>query len=226
MQSLLLKLQADIESRKRRHWDVIATAKSASLGIALALIAFLLGVRAAEGRGDTGGTWMAQLGAAMPARPLGLVDLQRAQIEKLTRVQANSSMYGIPADLAERIEDIAMAEGIPPKLAFGLVATESEFNRHAVSPVGAVGYTQLMPSTARFFRPELERDALFDRDTNLRLGFRFLKTLIDKYDGIVKLALLAYNRGPDRVDSLLRNGDDPDNGYARLVLRDWSKQKR
>jgi len=169
---------------------------------------------------------MAQLGAAIPARPLGLVDLQRAQIEKLTRVQANSSMYGIPADLAERIEDIAMAEGIPPKLAFGLVATESEFNRHAVSPVGAVGYTQLMPSTARFFRPELERDALFDRDTNLRLGFRFLKTLIDKYDGNVKLALLAYNRGPDRVDSLLRNGDDPDNGYARLVLRDWSKQKR
>jgi soluble lytic murein transglycosylase-like protein len=135
-------------------------------------------------------------------------------------------MYGIPADLAERIEDIAMAEGIPPKLAFGLVATESEFNRHAVSPVGAVGYTQLMPSTARFFRPELERDALFDRDTNLRLGFRFLKTLIDKYHGNVKLALLAYNRGPDRVDSLLRNGDDPDNGYPRLVLRDWSKHQR
>jgi soluble lytic murein transglycosylase-like protein len=226
MQSLLLKLQADIESRKRRHWDVVATAKSASLGIALALIAFLLGVRAAEGRVDTGGTWMDQLGAAIPARPLGLVDLQRAQIEKLTRVQANSSMYGIPADLAERIEDIAMAEGIPPKLAFGLVATESEFNRHAVSPVGAVGYTQLMPSTARFFRPELERDALFDRDTNLRLGFRFLKTMIDKYHGNVKLALLAYNRGPDRVDSLLRNGDDPDNGYPRLVLRDWSKHQR
>ena len=76
-----------------------------------------------------------------------------------------------------------------------------------------------MPSTARFFRPELERVALFDRDTNLRLGFRFLKTLIDKYDGNVKLALLAYNRGPDRVDSILRNGGDPDNGYPRLVLR-------
>ncbi|HEX6750680.1 MAG TPA: transglycosylase SLT domain-containing protein [Longimicrobium sp.] len=163
---------------------------------------------------------------ALASRAPGLIDLQRAQIEKLTRVQANSSTYGIPADLAERIEDIANAEGIDPKLAFGLVATESEFNRHAVSPVGAVGLTQLMPSTARYFRPGLEREALFDRDTNLRVGFRFLKTLIDKYHGNVKLALLAYNRGPEKVDSILRAGGDPDNGYPRMVMRDWSKRRR
>jgi soluble lytic murein transglycosylase-like protein len=218
MQALLLKLQADIESRKRPHWDIPATARTAVLGVALAMFAFLLGIRAAEA-GPGGGTLMAQLGAA-PA--VGVVDLQKAQIDRLLRVAENSSRYGIPADLAERIEDIALAEGIPARLAFGLVATESEFNRHAVSSMGAVGYTQLMPSTARYFRPDLEREALFDRDTNLRLGFRFLRTLIDKYHGNVELALLAYNRGPDRVDAILRNGGDPDNGYARLVLRkDW-----
>ena len=215
MQSVLAKLHAEIEARKRPHWDIPATARSAVLGTALAFAAFLLGIRAAEARVD-GGTLMAHLGVGPT---VGIVDLQQAQIERLRRVTENSSKYGIPADLAERIEDIALAEGIDPKLAFGLVATESEFNRHAVSPVGAVGYTQLMPSTARFFRPELEREALFDRDTNLRLGFRFLKTLIDKYHGNVKLALTAYNRGPDRVDALLRNGDDPDNGYARAVMR-------
>ncbi|HET7459696.1 MAG TPA: transglycosylase SLT domain-containing protein [Longimicrobium sp.] len=215
MQAALLKLQADIEARKHRRWDVLATARSAVLGGGLAIAAFLLGIRAAEASAD-GGTFVRQLVAPAPA---GLVDLQAAQIEHLKRVTENSSAYGIPADLAERIEQIALAEGIDVKLAFGLVATESEFNRHAVSPVGAVGYTQLMPSTARFFRPELEREALFDRDTNLRLGFRFLKTLIDKYHGNVKLALLAYNRGPDKVDSILRNGGDPDNGYARLVMR-------
>ncbi|HEX8905912.1 MAG TPA: transglycosylase SLT domain-containing protein [Longimicrobiaceae bacterium] len=223
MQSLLLKLQADIEARKRPHWDVLATAKSAILGIALALIAFLLGVRAAEANAEGGVAFVRQWTGAPPT---GILDLQRVQIEKLTRVQTNSATYGIPADLAERIEDIAMAEGIEPKLAFGLVATESEFNRHAVSPVGAVGLTQLMPSTARYFRPGVEREALFDRDTNLRIGFRFLKTLIDKYHGNVKLALLAYNRGPEKVDAILRDGGDPDNGYARLVLRDWSKHRR
>jgi soluble lytic murein transglycosylase-like protein len=215
MQSALLKLQADIQARKHRRWDVVATAKSAVLGSSLAIAAFLLGIRAADA-GAEGGTLMRQFAA--PA-PVGVVDLQAAQIEHLKRVTENSSAYGIPADLAERIEQIALAEGIDPKLAFGLVATESEFNRHAVSPVGAVGLTQLMPSTARFFRPELEREALFDRDTNLRLGFRFLKTLIDKYHGNVSLALIAYNRGPDKVDGILRQGGDPDNGYARLVMR-------
>jgi soluble lytic murein transglycosylase-like protein len=222
MQSLLLKLQADIESRKRPHWDILATARSAVLGVALAMFAFLLGIRAAEAEPGSG-TLMAHLGAAPAA---GLVDLQQAQIARLKRVTENSSRYGIPADLAERIEDIALAEGIDARLAFGLVATESEFNRHAVSPVGAVGYTQLMPSTARFFRPGVEREALFDRDTNLRLGFRFLRTLIDKYHGNVELALLAYNRGPDRVDAILRDGGDPDNGYPRLVLRKNWKPRR
>jgi soluble lytic murein transglycosylase-like protein len=215
MQAALVKLQADIEARKHRRWDLVATAKSAVLGTSLAIAAFLLGIRAAEA-GAEGGALMRQFGAAAP---VGMVDLQAAQIEHLKRVTENSATYGIPADLAERIEQIALAEGIDPKLAFGLVATESEFNRHAVSPVGAVGNTQLMPSTARFFRPDLEREELFDRDTNLRVGFRFLKSLIDKYHGNVPLALTAYNRGPDKVDSILRRGGDPDNGYARLVMR-------
>jgi len=217
MQSALLKLQAEIEARKHRRWDLVATAKAAVLGTSLALMAFLLGVRAAEA-GSDGGTLMRQLVSPAPAAA-GLVDLQAAQIEHLKRVTENSSAYAIPADLAERIEEIALAEGIDVKLAFGLVAVESEFNRHAVSPVGAVGYTQLMPSTARYFRPDLEREDLFDRDTNLRVGFRFLKTLINKYDGNVALALTAYNRGPDKVDGILRDGGDPDNGYARLVMR-------
>lgn len=222
MQSALAKLHAEIQSRKRPHWDVAATARSAGMGVALALIAFLLGIRAAEA-GAEGGALMTRLTGGSPA--VGLVDLQQAQIDRLQRVTANSSKFGIPADLAERIEDIALAEGVDAHLAFGLVAVESEFNRRAVSPVGAIGYTQLMPSTARYFRPGVEREELFEGDTNLRLGFRFLRTLIEKYNGNVELALLAYNRGPERVDAILRDGGDPDNGYARAVLR-WARRGR
>jgi len=222
MQANLLKLQAEIEARKRAHWDISATAKSAILGTSICFFAFLLGIRAVDARPE-GGALMRQFGAASPT---GVMDLQQAQIERLQRIAANSSTYGIPADLAERIEAIALAEGIDPQLAFGLVATESEFNRRAVSPVGAVGYTQLMPSTARYFAKDLTRQQLFDRDTNLRIGFRFLRTLLDKYQGNVQLALTAYNRGPDRVDTILAVGNDPDNGYAGLVLRDWSKHGR
>ncbi|HEX8832032.1 MAG TPA: transglycosylase SLT domain-containing protein, partial [Longimicrobium sp.] len=131
-----------------------------------------------------------------------------------------SSRFGIPADMAEKIEAIARSEGIEPDLAFGLVRAESEFNHRAVSRVGAVGLTQLMPSTARYFRVNgTNRHNLYDRDTNLRIGFRYLKTLIDKYDGNVRLALLAYNRGPDRVDQLLRSGRNPNNGYVEMVLK-------
>jgi len=55
-------------------------------------------------------------------------------------------------------------------------------------------------------------------ETNLRVGFRYLRYLIDKYDGNVRLALTAYNRGPGTVDRLLRQGRNPDNGYAGKVL--------
>jgi len=150
----------------------------------------------------------------------------KLQLERANTILENSTKYQIPADLAAAIYDIALSEGIDPSLGFQLVKIESQFNRKAKSNMQAYGYTQLQLATARFYQPNIKEKDLYDRDTNLRLGFRFLKTLIDKYHGNLELALLAYNRGPDRVDYLLRNGDDPDNGYARLVLRDWSKHKR
>jgi soluble lytic murein transglycosylase-like protein len=211
----ILKLQAEVEARKRPAWDMAATVRNAALAIALALVAYWAGARSVAVDGGPAGT---PATAAQPASAEGLIELQRLEIERLRRIQENSARYGIPADLAERIEDIAHAEGIDPTLAFGLVKAESEFNPRAVSPVGAVGYTQLMPSTARYLKPGVSRTELFDRDTNLRIGFRYLAGLIRQYDGNVNLALLAYNRGPSRVDALVRAGRNPDNGYVRMVL--------
>ena len=64
-----------------------------------------------------------------------------------------SSRYHIGADLAGSVYDIALAEGIEPELAFRLVKVESDFNEHASSSAGALGLTQVMPSTAQFFVP-------------------------------------------------------------------------
>jgi soluble lytic murein transglycosylase-like protein len=148
-------------------------------------------------------------------------ELQLAQLElgRLHTVMQNSERYGIPADLAAKIYDIAIAEGIEPRIAFGLVNVESEFTHKAISPVGALGLTQLMPATAQFFQPGIERSDLFDPTTNLHIGFRFLKELIGKYDGNVDLALTAYNRGPSKVDRVVQSRHDPSNGYADAVLR-------
>ncbi|HEX6041774.1 transglycosylase SLT domain-containing protein [Longimicrobium sp.] len=213
MQSLILKLQAEVEARKQQRWDLPASARAAIVGSTLCLAAFFMGAKSAESGVVV--QWKERLGVIAPE---GALELQRVEIDRLKRIHENSAKFGIPADLAERIEDIALAEGIEPHVAFGLVRAESEFNRRAVSPVGAVGLTQLMPSTARYFKNGVNREDLFDRDTNLRIGFRYLRTLVVKYNGNLELALLAYNRGPDRVDQLLRAGQDPNNGYVSMVL--------
>jgi len=143
----------------------------------------------------------------------------RGQDVRASMIERAIERYGISRDLAEDIHDEAVRAGIEPEVAFGLVNTESSFRHRAVSHVGARGLTQVMPRTARWLQPGVQAEDLFDRTTNLRLGFRYLRDLIDKYDGDMKLALLAYNRGPGTVDRVLARGGNPDNGYADRVLR-------
>jgi soluble lytic murein transglycosylase-like protein len=126
--------------------------------------------------------------------------------------------FRVPSDLARTISEAAVENGIDPEIAFGLVRAESSFRNAATSSVGAVGLTQLMPSTARWMEPGITRSQLRDPETNVRVGFKYLRYLIDKYDGNARLALIAYNRGPGTVDRALRRGRNPDNGYADFVF--------
>jgi soluble lytic murein transglycosylase-like protein len=151
----------------------------------------------------------------------GELELTRNQLDRANKIIAYSGKYRIGADLASSIYDVAMAEGIEPDLGFRLVRLESEFNERAVSPVGAVGLTQVMPSTAQYFVKGATREKLYDRETNLRVGFRYLRTLIREYKGNLKIALLVYNRGPAAVDAALGMGLDPANGYDRIVMKGY-----
>ena len=161
---------------------------------------------------------LARAEAALLSRSTDL-DLLRLEMARLEAITHNSARYRIPADLAADIHDIALSEGIDPSLAFRLVRVESGFVQRAVSPVGAVGLAQLMPNTAFWMDSSLTHADLFDRKTNLRLGFRYLRMMIERYDGDLRLALLAYNRGPGTVDMVLDEGRDPGNGYASAVMR-------
>jgi hypothetical protein len=151
----------------------------------------------------------------------GELDLVRAQMERMKRIIQYSSRYQIGADLASSIVDIALAEGIDPELAFRLVQRESDFNPRATSPVGAIGLTQLMPATARYFAKGITRERLYEPTVNLRIGFRYLRGLIAEHRGDVRLALLVYNRGPVSVNAALAEGRDPSNGYDRYVTRGY-----
>ena len=151
----------------------------------------------------------------------GELEVARLQLDRANAVIGYSSEYRITADLAAAVYDVALSEQLNPGLAFPLVKIESNFTIRAKSSAGALGLTQVLPSTARLYEPGLTNEQLYDRDTNLRLGFRYLRDLLERYDGNLERSLLAYNRGPARVEELLAAGRDPRNGYSANVLKGY-----
>ncbi|NJD11908.1 MAG: lytic transglycosylase domain-containing protein [Gemmatimonadetes bacterium] len=141
--------------------------------------------------------------------------LESARRQTIVRL---ADEFDVAEPLAADIHDAAVSEAIEPRLAFSLVRAESRFRARAVSPGGAVGLTQVLPSTASWLAPGTGGQDLLRPEVNLRVGFRYLRHLLDQYDGNQRLALTAYNRGPGTVDRLLKHGHDPDNGYAEKVL--------
>lgn len=213
--------------RSRKRWTTRLREPLIGLTMAGAAAPVAYGVKhlSPEAKGGAGSKAVPENRSAsqLPADIEDAVGAQWAQAHEAQlrndTIEGAIARYGIDRPLAEAIYDVAEEEGIEPDLAYGLVNTESTFRNDVTSPVGARGLTQVMPRTARWLMPEIRTaKQLFEPETNLRVGFRYLRHLLDKYDGDAHLALLAYNRGPGTVDRILRRGGNPDNGYARRVL--------
>lgn len=98
-------------------------------------------------------------------------------------------------ETAYLVAQAAIDNGIDPKFALRIANAESRFNQSAISKKGAIGVMQLMPDTAE----ELGVDPT-DRQQNIHGGVKYLKKLLDKYDGDQKKAAAAYNWGMGNVD--------------------------
>ncbi|RST31505.1 lytic transglycosylase domain-containing protein [Sphingomonas ginkgonis] len=100
----------------------------------------------------------------------------------------------VPATYRASLHSAADRYSVSPSLLAALTRQESGWRATAISPRGAIGLTQLMPATAR----ALAVDAR-DPAANLDGGARYLRQMLDRFDGDVERALAAYNSGPGRV---------------------------
>lgn len=148
----------------------------------------------------------------------------RRELERAHQILEFASRYSIPADLSTQIYDVAIAEGIPAAVGFQLVRVESGFQNTAQSSAAAIGLTQLRLVTARAYDATVDPSDLMNADVNLRLGFRYLKDLLARFDHDLPLALEAYNKGPTFVSAEQELGNDVEGRYSKAVMRGVHKR--
>lgn len=124
------------------------------------------------------------------------------------------------------LREASVAQDIDYELLQALIATESGFNTHAVSPKGAVGLMQLMPPTALQYGVRSDKKSpiekkLTDPRTNIRAGSLHLRYLIDLFPGQLELAVAAYNAGEgavQRAGNRIPNYPETKN-YVKTVMQ-------
>jgi soluble lytic murein transglycosylase-like protein len=139
-------------------------------------------------------------------------DLELEQKKELRRIaylknksyrRSNKVKLNGAPPFSDIINRISKENGVSPALAAAVIRVESGFKPYARSVRGARGLMQLLPATARKVGVHSDID---DPEQNIIAGVKYLKMMLDRYDGDEKLALAAYNAGPAAVD---RHGNVP-----------------
>ena len=138
-------------------------------------------------------------------------------LNEAAAIQANTQPAS-KSQILNVVSQISKKHGVDEKLVQALIKQESGFNPNAKSKAGAIGLMQLMPATAK----NLGVKDPYNIVQNVEGGDKYLKSILDKYNGNMILALAAYNAGPGAVDKY--DGIPPykeTQNYVRNILANY-----
>ena len=142
-----------------------------------------------------------------------------------------SAVY--PLEYQDLIKKYAAQYNVSPSFIATVIYAESRFNPNARSPVGASGLMQIMPGTGAGIAKSLgennfSTDKLMDPEISIRYGTYYYKELIDRHQGDIDKALMAYNGGEGAVISYERRGVLPreTEGYLRKIKGTWDMYEK
>ena len=118
-------------------------------------------------------------------------------LNRICRLARQSQMEGQDAGtIAQVVEEASEGYGVSPELVLAVIVAESNCNLNAISKSGAMGIMQIMPTTAM----ALGIEEPLSLEGNIHGGVAYMAKLLDKFHGDTRLALAAYNSGPEAVE--------------------------
>lgn len=109
------------------------------------------------------------------------------------------------------VKEVSNKYDVDENLIYAIIKVESKFNQNVVSSANAKGLMQIIDDTGEEMGQKIgiinfEPNMLYEPDINIELGTKYFKTLYDKYDGNITLALIAYNAGQGNLDRWISEG--------------------
>lgn len=143
----------------------------------------------------------------------------------------NLAILLYPKYYNEYVEKYSKEFDVDKHFVFSIIKQESLFKEDTISKASAYGLMQIIIPTAKMFDKNITPEKLLNPEKNVEIGVRYLKYLLDKYNGNMKFAAAAYNAGPNNVDKWIKNNDldiekipfSETKQYVKKVLSNYNK---